>query len=79
MGYAEQEAEGYKIQSEIKKLQAENKKLRESVEFYASNKSYDRTGVVVDLMADGEGNPEWFQDMGQRARQCLKELEGNNE
>jgi len=46
------------------KLQAENKKLRECVEFYANNFNYSINGKINIL------------DGGKQARQCLKELEG---
>ena len=55
------------------KLQAENKKLRECVEFYAEGTFID---PISDMSDDDEliDNEAWKS--GKRARQCLKELEG---
>lgn len=53
------------------KLQAENAKLRECVEFYADNRNYNCCEAW---------NVYWYvedeqDEVGKRARQCLKELE----
>lgn len=63
--------------AEIEKLQAENAKLRECVEFYADKKSWDRGVCIGDGQFEhiGDGpNCNYFG--GKRARQVLKELGG---
>ena len=84
MAEAWQAACEYK-QSEIKKLQAENAKLRECVEFYADPNNYFLTThqrprvkssqrVLTDKdLSDVESHI--LQVGGKRARQALKELE----
>ena len=51
-------------QQKIEKLEAENKKLRDCVEFY-TNATYDPNLFRVN---------EFQLDHGKRARKCLKEL-----
>lgn len=57
----------------IKKLQAENSKLKECVKFYADPRWWDyRLGDIEEVKSDGGFiNREY----GKRARQALKELE----
>ena len=50
-------------------------RLREALEFYGDEKNYDKQGVVVDVQDDGQGDPEWYQDIGSRARKALNPTE----
>lgn len=76
--------EGYKAEFEkylkayhfeietIRKLQAENAKLRACIEWYADRKNCDNADFShVEIDDSGEE----IADGGYRARQCLKELE----
>lgn len=50
--------------------------LRDALEFYADYKNYDKQGVCVDVQDDGNGEPEWFQEVGDRARKALATSKG---
>jgi hypothetical protein len=58
----------------IRKLQAENKKLREALEFYAKTESWDADGVIC-----GDTYAPWGEQGievgGKRAVEALKEVE----
>ena len=69
------------LRIEIEKLQAENAKLRECVEFYANFMNYSNLpeygcGVFrTALFSDMEEKNDFTKYGGYRARQVLKELE----
>lgn len=61
------------LRIEIEKLQAENARLRECVEFYAVNGlGNPQVGTAIDIKLTKQ-----FYINGQYARQCLKELTTN--
>jgi len=60
---------------ENKKLQSENSKLRECVEFYAKTETWDADGWVVNSDIYAPWDKFGVMVGGKRARQVLKELE----
>lgn len=58
---------------EYNKLEAENKRLREALEFYANENDYEDEPVPFGGGADNDGDgSKIFVDLGQTARQVLK-------
>jgi hypothetical protein len=62
------------VRKEIEKLEAENKKLREALQWYADRKNCDNPDFVhIEIDEHGEE----IADGGYRAREALKEVDEN--
>ena len=72
------------VRREFEKLQAENAKLRECVEFYANRRSWKSNGmpsgggnkIAIQIIKEDHETPALSTYGGKRARQVLKELDG---
>lgn len=64
------------MKAEIKQLKKENKKLRECVEFYADKDVY--VSAEFEMVIEFNGENQYCEEFGTKARQTLKELDGDN-